>query len=70
MKCSLARQISISLLLIITSVIISAQAYAISASAPTVQAGETYSVTYAPPRYCKRELGQLASGHLLQEPMA
>ena len=57
MKCSLARQIYTSLLLIITSVIFSVQAHAISASVPTVQAGESYSVTYAPQPILQERVG-------------
>ena len=71
MKCSLTRQIYTSLLLIITSAIFSVQAHAISASVPTVQAGESYSVTYAPQPILQERVGAaLAPGHLLQEPMA
>ena len=57
MKCSLTRQIYTSLLLIITSVIFSVQAHAISASVPTVQAGESYSVTYAPQPILQERVG-------------
>jgi hypothetical protein len=57
MKCSLARQIYTSLLLIITSAIFSVQAHAISASEPTVQAGESYSVTYAPQPILQERVG-------------
>ena len=57
MKCSLTRQIYTSLLLIITSAIFSVQAHAISASASTVQAGENYSITYAPHQLLQERVG-------------
>ena len=57
MKHSLARQIYISLLLIILSVIFSAQTHAISASAATVQAGDSYSVTYTPRSLLQERVG-------------
>ncbi len=57
MKHSLARQLYISLLLIILSVIFSAQTHAISASASTVQAGESYSITYTPRSLLQERVG-------------
>lgn len=57
MKHSLARQLYISLLLIILSVIFSAQTHAISASASTVQAGDSYSVTYTPRSLLQERVG-------------
>ena len=57
MQHSLARQLYISLLLIILSVIFSAQTHAISASAGTVQAGDSYSVTYTPRSILQERVG-------------
>ena len=56
MKCSLVRQIYTSLLIIL-SAIFSVQAFAISASASTVQAGENYSITYAPHQLLQERVG-------------
>lgn len=58
MKHSLVRQFYISALLIITSLIFSVQAYAISASVSTVQAGETYSVNYSPYNFLEEKVGE------------
>ena len=57
MKHSLARQLYISLLLIILSVIFSAQTHAITASASKVQAGDSYSVTYTPRSILQERVG-------------
>ena len=57
MKCSLVRQIYTSLLIIL-SAIFSVQAFAISASASTVQAGETYSVSYSGYDFLEEKVGE------------
>ena len=57
MTCSLVRQIYTSLLIIL-SAIFSVQAYAISASASTAQAGETYSVNYSPYDFLEEKVGE------------